>query len=145
MCMLRLLVLLVVDLLLLVSFFCTNTVFDVFQDAGMLFSFCIILFIMSVKMLIQCMSFPRIFNKSGFIPSGPADFFSFNFFICRVTSSVVICGSSMYPIYLTFATISLSSCSLYCTSSIFCYCFISFILGAVKFSNTSKLSEILLF
>ena len=72
----------------------------------MLFSFCIILFIVSVKMLIQCMSFPRIFNKSGFIPSGRADFFSLNVFICCVTSSVVICGSSMYPIYLTFATLS---------------------------------------
>ena len=32
--------------------FFTNTVFDVFQDAGMLFSFCIILFMVSVKILI---------------------------------------------------------------------------------------------
>ena len=79
--MLHLLVLLVVDLLLLVYFFGTNTVFDVFQDPGMLFSFCIILFIVSVKMLIQCVSFPRIFNKSGFIPSGPADLFSFIFLL----------------------------------------------------------------
>ena len=64
------------------------------QDAGMLFSFCIILFNKSVKILIQCVSFPRFFKKSGFIPSGPADFF----FICCVTSAVVIWGSSMYPI-----------------------------------------------
>ena len=70
------LVLLVVDILLLVSFFCINTVFEVYQDAGMLFSFCIILFIELVKILIQCVSFPRIFNKSGFIPSGSTDFFS---------------------------------------------------------------------
>ena len=55
----------------------------------MLFSFCIILFIESVKILIQCVSFPRMFNKSGIIPSGPADFFSFIFFICCVTSAVV--------------------------------------------------------
>ena len=87
-------------------FFGINTVFEVYQDAGMLFSFRIILFIEPVKILIQCVSFPRIFNKSGFIPSGPADFLSFIFFICCVTSVVVICGSSMYPIYLTFATIS---------------------------------------
>ena len=72
----------------------------------MLFYFRIILFIEPVKILIQCVSFPRIFNKSGFIPSGPADFLSFIFFIRCVTSAVVICGSSMYPIYLTFATIS---------------------------------------
>ena len=72
--------LLVVYLLLLVSLFlATNTVFNVFQDASMLFSFCIILFNVSVKMLIQCMPFPRMFNKSGFIPSGPADLYSFIF------------------------------------------------------------------
>ena len=87
-------------------YFCINTVFEVYQDAGMLFSFRIILFIESVKILIQCVSFPRIFNTSGFIPSGLDDLFSFIFFICCVTSAVVICGSSMYPIYLTFATIS---------------------------------------
>ena len=56
-----------------------NTVFEVYHDAGMLF-FCIILFIESVKILIQCVSFPRIFNKSGFIPSCPADLVSFIFF-----------------------------------------------------------------
>ena len=78
MCTLHLLVLLVVDLLQF-FFFCINTVFDEYQDAGMLFYFCIILFIESVKILIQCVSFPRIFNKSGFIPSGPADLFSFIF------------------------------------------------------------------
>ena len=76
----------------------TNTVFDVFHDSGMLSSFVIILFIDSAKILIQCMSFPRIFNKSSYIPSGPADFISFIFLICCVTLSVVICGSSMYPI-----------------------------------------------
>ena len=101
MCILHLLVLLVIDHLLLVLFLGINTVFEVYQDAGMLFSFCIILFIESVKIFIQCVSFPRIFNKSGFIPSGPGDFF-----ICCVTSAVVICESSMYPIYLTFATIT---------------------------------------
>ena len=82
-----------------------NTVFEAYQDAGMLFSFRIILFIESVKILIQCVSFSRIFHKSGFIPSGPADFFSFIFCICCVTSAVVICGYSMYHIYLTLATI----------------------------------------
>ena len=97
--------LLVVDLFFLL-FFCITMVFEVYQDAGMLFSFCIILFIESVKIFIQCVSFPRIFNKSGFIPSGPADLFSFIFFICCVTSAVVICRSSMYLIYLNFATIS---------------------------------------
>ena len=76
MCTLHLLVLLVIDLLLFS--FVINTVFDVYQDAGMLFSFCIILFIESVNILIQCVSFPRIFNKCDFIPSGPADLFSFN-------------------------------------------------------------------
>ena len=57
-----------------------NTVFEAYHDAGM-FSFRIILLIESVKILIQCVSFPRIFNKSGFIPSGPADFFSFIFVV----------------------------------------------------------------
>ena len=71
----------------------------------MLFSFCVILFIVSDKIVLQCVLFPMIFNQSGFIPSGPADLFSFIFFICCVTSAVVICGSSMYSIYLTFATI----------------------------------------
>ena len=52
-----------------------SMMYTVYQDAGMLFSFCIILFIESVKILIQCVSFPMVFNKSGFIPSGPADFF----------------------------------------------------------------------
>ena len=83
-----------------------KTSFEGYQDAGRLFSFCIILFIGSVKILIQCVSLSKIFNKSGFIPSCPADLFYFTFFICCVTSAVVICGSSIYPIYLTFATIS---------------------------------------
>ena len=48
-------------------------VFYLYQDAGMLFCFCIILFIESVNILIQCIPFPWIFNKSGFIPSGPSD------------------------------------------------------------------------
>ena len=68
--------LLVADLLLFFFFFGINTVFEVYQDAGMLFSFRIILFIEPVKILIQCVSFPRISNKSGFI-----HFFFMFFFI----------------------------------------------------------------
>ena len=55
----------------------------------MLFSFGIILFIESVKILIQCVSFPKIFNKSGFISSGLADFFFFYLFylLCNISCS----------------------------------------------------------
>ena len=117
--------LLVVDLLMLVSFLGV-LVWSLKYTRMLIYCFLFVLFgSLSQLILIQCVSFPRIFNKSGFIPSGPADLFSFIFFICCVTSAVVICGLSMYPIYLTFATIS------YCSGSLYGICIVLFLYSAI--------------
>ena len=47
-------------------------------DSGMLSACYYFVNCFSQNINIHCMSFPRIFNNSGFIPSGPADFLSFN-------------------------------------------------------------------
>ena len=80
--------LLVVDIFFL--FFCINTVFDVYQDAGMLFSFCIILFIVSVKIVIQFVPFPRFSVSLVLFHQVQLIYFIFYFFICCVTSALVI-------------------------------------------------------
>ena len=120
MCVLHLYVLLVVDILLLVSFFSYNTVFDdAFPHARMLFYFCVIVFVVSVKMLIQCVSFPRIFNKSDFIP--PADLFSHK---TMFFSSTPVIFENPWLIVLTmhccFASFIISS---YCSNDVLWFIF----------------------
>ena len=65
----------------------------------MLSYFVINLLIVSAKILIHFMSFTRIFNKFGFIPSGPADFLSF---ICCVTSYVGYCVYKLYMLIVSY-------------------------------------------
>ena len=89
------------------------TVFFVVKQSLMYFRMLVCCFLY-VLFLVHCVSLDintvcvisKDLYKFGLILWGPANLFSFIFFICCVESFVVICGSSMYPIYLTFDTIS---------------------------------------
>ena len=57
-------------------FFGTIIVLDNAHEFGLISSCLMILFNTYVKTCVHCLSVPKIFKISGFIPSGPGDFFS---------------------------------------------------------------------
>ena len=71
-----------------------------------------ILFDAYVKTCVHCSSGPKIFKISGFIPSGPGDFFSLILCSCYFTSCTVISGTSIYPVMLTLHALSNCSCKI---------------------------------
>ena len=93
-------------------FFSTITVLDRAHESGLISCYIEILFNAHVKTCVHCSSVPNIYKISGFIPSGPGDFFILILCICCFTSCTVISGSSMYPVILTLPALSKCSCKI---------------------------------